>query len=82
MVIVSILPHAEFGPNDNREDAPHFIQTDPNNPNSKIDPVPVSISDWSRLKNFHFFENFLPKLKKIEILFKSRSQSFKSLNQA
>ena len=26
MVIVSILPHAEFGPNDDREDAPHFIQ--------------------------------------------------------
>ena len=25
MVIVSILPHAEFGPNDHREDAPHFI---------------------------------------------------------
>ena len=25
MVVVSILPNAEFGPNDNREDAPHFI---------------------------------------------------------
>ena len=25
MVIVSILPHAEFGPNDHQEDAPHFI---------------------------------------------------------
>ena len=25
MVIVSILPHAEFGLNDNREDAPLFI---------------------------------------------------------
>ena len=25
MVIVSILPHAEFGPNDHREDAFHFI---------------------------------------------------------
>ena len=25
MVVVSILPHAEFGPNDHREDAPHFI---------------------------------------------------------
>ena len=25
MVIASILPHAEFGPNDHREDAPHFI---------------------------------------------------------
>ena len=24
MVVVSILPHAEFGPNDHREDAPHF----------------------------------------------------------
>ena len=24
MVIVSILPHAEFGPNDHREDAPYF----------------------------------------------------------
>ena len=24
MVIVSILPQAEFGPNDYREDAPHF----------------------------------------------------------
>ena len=25
MVVVSILPNVEFGPNDNREDAPHFI---------------------------------------------------------
>ena len=25
MVIVSILPHAEFGPNGHEEDAPHFI---------------------------------------------------------
>ena len=24
MVILSILPHAEFGPNDHRENAPHF----------------------------------------------------------
>ena len=24
MVVVSLLPHAEFGPNDHREDAPHF----------------------------------------------------------
>ena len=24
MVVVSILPHAEFGPNDHRQDAPHF----------------------------------------------------------
>jgi len=24
MIVVSILPHAEFGPNDHREDAPHF----------------------------------------------------------
>ena len=24
MVVVSILPHVEFGPNDNRETAPHF----------------------------------------------------------
>ena len=24
MVVVSILPHAEIGPNDHREDAPHF----------------------------------------------------------
>ena len=24
MVIVSILPHTEFGPNDHWEDAPHF----------------------------------------------------------
>ena len=26
MVIVSILPHAEFGSNDHREDAPHFTR--------------------------------------------------------
>jgi len=25
MFVVSILPHAEFGSNDHREDAPHFI---------------------------------------------------------
>ena len=25
MAVVSIQPHAEFGPNDHREDAPHFI---------------------------------------------------------
>ena len=25
VVVVAILPHAEFGPNDHREDAPHFI---------------------------------------------------------
>ena len=25
MVVVSILPHAKFGRNDHREDAPHFI---------------------------------------------------------
>ena len=25
MVIVSLLPRAEFGRNDHREDAPHFI---------------------------------------------------------
>ena len=25
MVIIPILPQAEFGPNDHREDAPHFI---------------------------------------------------------
>ena len=25
MVAVSMLPHAEFGPNGHREDAPHFI---------------------------------------------------------
>ena len=25
MVVVCILPHAEFGRNDNREDAPHYI---------------------------------------------------------
>ena len=25
LVIVSILRHAEFGPNDHREDVPHFI---------------------------------------------------------
>ena len=25
IVVVSILPHAEFGPNDHREDVPHFI---------------------------------------------------------
>jgi hypothetical protein len=24
MVVISILPHAEFGRNDHREDAPHF----------------------------------------------------------
>ena len=24
VVIVSILPHAEIGPNDHRQDAPHF----------------------------------------------------------
>ena len=24
MAVVSILPHTEFGPNDHREDAPHF----------------------------------------------------------
>ena len=24
MVVVSILPHAEFGPNDHQKDAPHF----------------------------------------------------------
>ena len=24
MIVVSILPHVEFGPNDHREDAPHF----------------------------------------------------------
>ena len=24
VAIVSMLPHAEFGPNDHREDAPHF----------------------------------------------------------
>ena len=24
MVVVSILPHPKFGPDDNREDAPHF----------------------------------------------------------
>ena len=24
MVAVTILPHAEFGPNDHREDVPHF----------------------------------------------------------
>ena len=24
MVVVSIRPYAEFGPNDHREDAPHF----------------------------------------------------------
>ena len=26
MVVGSILPHAEFGPNHHREDAPHFIR--------------------------------------------------------
>ena len=26
MVVVSILPHAEFGPNEHRKDAPHFIK--------------------------------------------------------
>ena len=25
MVVIPILPQAEFGPNDHREDAPHFI---------------------------------------------------------
>ena len=30
MVVVSILPHAEFGPNDHREDAPHFTNDDLN----------------------------------------------------
>ena len=25
MVAVSILPHAEFGPNDHQDEAPHFI---------------------------------------------------------
>ena len=25
MVVVSILPHAEFGANEHREDAPHFM---------------------------------------------------------
>ena len=25
-VVVSILPHAEFGPSDHQEDAPHFIR--------------------------------------------------------
>ena len=29
MVIVSILPHAGFGPNDHREDAPHIICSTP-----------------------------------------------------
>ena len=28
MVVVSILLRAEFGPNDHREDAPHFIRRD------------------------------------------------------
>ena len=28
MVVVSILPHAEFGSNDHREEAPHFIFSD------------------------------------------------------
>ena len=27
MVVISILPHAEFGQNDHREDAPHFNNT-------------------------------------------------------
>ena len=27
MIVVSILPRAEFGPNDHREDAPHFTQS-------------------------------------------------------
>ena len=26
MVIVTIMPHAEFGPNDHRVDAPHFTK--------------------------------------------------------
>ena len=25
MVVVSMLPHTDFGPNDNRDDALHFI---------------------------------------------------------
>ena len=31
MVVDSILPHAEFGPNDHRKDAPLFMNASPNN---------------------------------------------------
>ena len=39
MVVVSILPHAEFGSNDHREDAPHFI------------PSNIALASISYLKN-------------------------------
>ena len=36
VVVVCLLPHAEFGRNDHREDAPHF-----NKPNKNLEDNPV-----------------------------------------
>ena len=37
MVIISILPHAEFGPNDHREDEPHF-----NTCQKRVENLPIT----------------------------------------
>ena len=47
MVVVSILPHAEFGPNDHREDAPHFTYVQ-----KPISRIPIENLDFSLTKIF------------------------------
>ena len=40
MVVVSILPHAEFGPNDHREDAPTLR-------NTFLTPMLIEVKAWN-----------------------------------
>ena len=49
MVVVSLLPHEEFGPNDHRKDAPHVIHPNAISP-VKI-KVPPDISRWLLVSN-------------------------------
>ena len=48
MVILSILPHAEFGWNDHRESAPHFIICERYRQGVSVLPVPI----WSSILKF------------------------------
>ena len=57
MVVVSILPHLEFGPNDHRKDASHFtpkkfwLETD-------FDPLTEWILWWNDSKEWFTFDHF------------------------
>ena len=81
MVLVSILPHAEFGRNDHRENAPHFIilphllsttvcPSKNATHNNSAEVKELSVNSWALPKNLTEVEN------KTDCLFRWTNCSF------